>query len=59
MYLLYLDESGNPDDSSDTHFVVAGVAVFERVTFFLSQAVDLVQEKHFPAKQGLWLMARD
>jgi hypothetical protein len=56
---MYLDESGNPDDPSDTHFVVAGVAVFERVTFFLSQAVDLVQEKHFPAKQGLWLMARD
>jgi hypothetical protein len=48
MYLLYLDESGNPEDPSDTHFVVAGVAVFERVTFFLSQAVDLVQEKHFP-----------
>src|SRR6266403_5538085 len=48
MYLLYLDESGNPEDPSDTHLVVAVVAVFERVTFFLSQAVDLVQEKHFP-----------
>lgn len=48
MYLLYLDESGNPDDPADKHFVLGGVAVFERTTFFLSQAVDQVQEKHFP-----------
>lgn len=49
MYLLYLDESGNPDDPADKHFVIGGVAVFERVTFFLSQEVDLIQEKHFPS----------
>ncbi len=48
MYLSYLDESGNPDDPADKHFVIGGVAVFERVTFFLSHEVDLIQEKHFP-----------
>jgi hypothetical protein len=49
MYLLYLDESGNPDDPSDKHFVIGGVAVFERTTFFLSNEVDLIQQKHFPS----------
>ena len=48
MYLLYIDESGNEDNPADRHFVLAGVAVFERVTYFLSQAVDDVQTKHFP-----------
>src|SRR5712664_3755677 len=47
MYLLYLDESGNPDEPADKHFVLGGVAVFERTTFFLSQDVDKIQEKHF------------
>jgi len=45
---LYLDESGNPDDPADKHFVIGGIAVFERQTFFLSHEVDLIQEKHFP-----------
>lgn len=48
MYLLYLDESGNPDEPADKHFVIGGVAVFERQTFFVTQEVDSIQEKHFP-----------
>src|SRR5579863_3687065 len=48
MYLLYLDESGNESDPADKFFVLGGVAVFERVTFFLSQALESVQTKHFP-----------
>lgn len=48
MYLLYLDESGNESDPSDKFFVLGGVAVFERVTFFLSQSMEAVQTKHFP-----------
>ena len=47
MHLLYLDESGNPDDPTDRYFVMAGVAVFERVTFFLSRDVDALQQKVF------------
>ncbi len=47
MYLLYLDESGNPDDPADKHFVLAGIAVFERVTHYLRREVEAVQHKHF------------
>jgi hypothetical protein len=53
MYLLYLDESGNQDDPSDRHFVLAGAAVYERNTYFLSQALDEVQTKHFPGVQPI------
>ncbi|MFQ5852541.1 MAG: DUF3800 domain-containing protein [Candidatus Binatia bacterium] len=48
MYLLYLDESGNEDDPGDKYFVLGGAAVFERVTFFLAQALDEIQARHFP-----------
>lgn len=48
MYLLYLDESGNPDDPADKHFVLAGAAIFERVTHFVAQALEGVHNKHFP-----------
>jgi uncharacterized protein DUF3800 len=48
MYLLYLDESGNPDDASDKYFVIGGLAVFERQTFFLSQSMDALQAQHCP-----------
>ena len=53
MYVLYLDESGNPDDANDEHFVLAGAAVYERNTYFLSQAFDEVQTKHFPGVQPI------
>lgn len=48
MHLLYLDESGNEDDPSDRHFVLAGAAVFERVTFFLSNDLDDLKTRRFP-----------
>jgi Protein of unknown function (DUF3800) len=48
VYLLYLDESGNESDPADKFFVLAGAAVFERVTFFVSQSLEAVQTKHFP-----------
>jgi len=48
MHLLYLDESGNPDDAADKHFIVAGVSAFEKNTHFLSSAADAIQSKHFP-----------
>jgi hypothetical protein len=53
MYLLYLDESGNEKDPSDRFFVLGGAALFERQIFFLSQAIDAIQEKHFPNKQPI------
>jgi len=48
MYLLYLDESGNESDPADKYFVLAGAAVFERVTFFVSRDLEGVQTNHFP-----------
>ncbi len=48
MYILYIDESGNPDEPADKHFVLGGVAVFERAVHFLSAALDAIQTTHFP-----------
>jgi hypothetical protein len=59
VYLLYLDESGSPDDPADRHFVLAGAAVFERVTYFLSQDVDAIQTRHFPNVQPIAFHATD
>lgn len=59
MYILYLDESGNPDDASDRYFVLGGAAVFERVTYFLSGALDGIQAKHLPGVQPVPFHATD
>lgn len=48
MHLLYIDESGNPDDPADRFFVISGVAIFERTTFFLSKDLEALQTKHLP-----------
>lgn len=53
MYLLYLDESGNENDPNDNYFVLAGLALFERQTYFLAKAFEEVQEKHFPNHQPI------
>jgi hypothetical protein len=53
MYLLYLDESGNENDPSDRFFVLGGLALFERNTFFLTKAIEAVQDKHFPDHQPI------
>lgn len=47
MYLLYVDESGNPDSADDRHFVFGGIAMFERKPWFVSQAVEEVKNKFF------------
>ena len=43
MYVLYLDESGTHDASG--HFVVAGIAVFERQTQFLARELTQLQRE--------------
>ena len=45
MYILYLDESGTHDSR---HFVVGGLAVFERETYFLAQSLDQLQARYLP-----------
>src|SRR5258705_154009 len=53
MYILYLDESGNENDPNDRYFVLGGIALFERQTYFLAQGIDEVQRRHFPGHQPI------
>ncbi len=48
MYLLYIDESGNAFDAGDRHFVMAGLAVFERRTYWMQREAELIKARHFP-----------
>lgn len=45
MYFLYLDESGNESDPTDRFFVLGGLAVCERFTFFLSRELAVLRTK--------------
>ena len=40
MHLLYLDDAGSVANSDDRHFVLAGIAVFERQAHWLQVAMD-------------------
>lgn len=51
MHLLYLDESGNENDPKDRFFVLGGIALFERQTYFLTQAMEAIQTRYFPDLQ--------
>ena len=46
MHLLYLDESGQ---HHGRHFVLAGVAVFERQTYWLASTLDRLQLRFLPS----------
>lgn len=59
MHLLYLDESGNEADPSDRFFVLGGLSLFERQTYFLAQAVDEIQERYFPNHQPVTFHASE
>jgi hypothetical protein len=54
MYMLYVDESGDPLNSGERNFVLAGIAVFERQTYWLSQQLDSLEVEIFgpPPKPG-------
>lgn len=47
MFLLYLDESGDPNNPDNEYFVLAGIAVFERQTHWLSQQLDSLETSTF------------
>lgn len=49
MYLLYADESGSLNDAKQQFFVLAGVSVFERQTYWLTQSLDGIVSKHYPS----------
>ena len=42
MYLLYVDDSGFPQDPKQDYFVLGGVAVFERQVHWIGQELDKV-----------------
>ena len=48
MYVLYLDESGTHGEA--THFVLAGLAVFEREIHWFGQDLDDLQSEYFSAR---------
>jgi hypothetical protein len=59
VHLLYLDESGNPNDPADRHFILAGVCVFERVTYFVSEDMERLQSALFPDTEPLEFHANE
>ncbi|MCX7600058.1 MAG: DUF3800 domain-containing protein [Armatimonadetes bacterium] len=60
MYLLYLDESGNPYAGDDSVFVLAGIAIFERQVYFLSNKLDEIARSYFPeAPESVEFHARE
>lgn len=48
MHLLYLDESGHPQDPSTQFFVLAGFAVFERSTHWLESKINPIAARFRP-----------
>ncbi len=46
MHITYLDEAGTHAEAR--YFVVAGLSVFERETYFLAQNLDKLQAAYFP-----------
>lgn len=50
MHILYLDESGTHNEAR--YFVVAGLAVFERETYFLAKDLDQLQARFLTSTEG-------
>jgi hypothetical protein len=44
MYFLYLDDSGSPGNSSESHFVFGGLCIHEDSIYWLSKQLDLLAE---------------
>ncbi len=51
MHLLYVDMSGNVGRSDETHFIMAGVAVFETGIHHVIQELDQIIARHFPERE--------
>lgn len=49
MNLLYADESGTVSDPKQTHFVLAGISVFERQCFWIDSKLDEIAARFDPA----------
>ena len=49
MHLLYLDEAGSAGDAGQTHFVLAGVSLFERQGYWIANELDKLVSSINPA----------
>jgi hypothetical protein len=45
MYLLYLDDAGSVQNQSDRHFILAGIALFERQVHFLNEELEALAKE--------------
>jgi len=52
MYLLYADHSGDPSDPNLKYVVFAGIAVFERQGYWISEKLDAIAARFDPADPG-------
>lgn len=52
MFLLYVDDSGSIDDPAISHFVLSGIAVFERQTYWLSQEIEKIAARFNESDPG-------
>lgn len=53
MYLLYLDDSGSPRNRKEGHFVLGGVCIHERKTFYINKYLDRIAERLNPDNPSL------
>lgn len=49
MHILYADEAGSTRDPAQQYFVLAGVSIFERQAFWISQELDKIAERFDPS----------
>lgn len=52
MYLLYVDESGSVRNPNERHFVLAGIAVFERQIYHLINSADAYVARYTTTGDG-------
>ena len=50
MHLLYLDESGSLSDPNQKYFILAGLSIYERQGYWLSQELDKIAARFNPAE---------
>ncbi|MFQ5481910.1 MAG: DUF3800 domain-containing protein [Nitrospinaceae bacterium] len=58
MYLLYLDQSGDPKNTQDHYVVLGGIALFERKVFWVNEALDDLAQHLFGSNNDVELKAQ-
>lgn len=52
MFLFYVDESGHAADPNQNFFILAGISVFERQSWWISEELDRIAARFNPADPG-------